>query len=209
MDIVKKYFTNLTDTQIAQFEKLMPLYTEWNEKINVISRKDIENLYTHHVLHSLAIAKYISFKDGSRILDLGTGGGFPGVPLAIMFPNCHFLLVDSINKKLTVINEVASAIGLTNIETRHIRVEEIKKEKFDFVVTRAVATIDKLFHWSRKSLSPTHINKYPNGIIALKGANLKSEMKLLPRGEYFEEVPLRKYFKEEYFEEKALVYVQG
>jgi 16S rRNA (guanine527-N7)-methyltransferase len=209
MEIIKKYFPNINETQEVQFAQLFELYREWNEKINVISRKDIENLYVHHVLHSLAIAKFITFKSGTKILDLGTGGGFPGVPLAIMFPECEFLLVDSINKKLTVINEVSTAIGLMDIETRHIRVEEIKKEKFDFVVTRAVATIDKLFHWSRKHLSTKHINAFPNGIIALKGINLKDEMKLLPKGEYFETVPLRKYFKEEFFEEKALVYVQG
>jgi 16S rRNA (guanine527-N7)-methyltransferase len=209
MEIIKKYFPNINETQEVQFAQLFELYREWNEKINVISRKDIENLYVHHVLHSLAIAKFITFKSETKILDLGTGGGFPGVPLAIMFPECEFLLVDSINKKLTVINEVSTAIGLMNIETRHIRVEEIKKEKFDFVVTRAVATIDKLFHWSRKHLSTKHINAFPNGIIALKGINLKDEMKLLPKGEYFETVPLRKYFKEEFFEEKALVYVQG
>jgi 16S rRNA (guanine527-N7)-methyltransferase len=209
MELIKKYFPNLSEKQINQFEQLMPQYSEWNEKINVISRKDIENLYTHHVLHSLAIAKYIDFKDGSRILDLGTGGGFPGVPLAILFPNCKFLLVDSINKKLTVINEIATAIGLENIQTKHSRVEELKNEKFDFIVTRAVATIDKLFNWSRKSIGDKHINKYPNGIIALKGIDIKKEMKLLPKGEYYEIQPLRKIFNEEYFEEKALVYVQG
>jgi 16S rRNA (guanine527-N7)-methyltransferase len=209
MEEIKKYFPDLTEKQLAQFEQLLPLYTEWNEKINVISRKDIENLYVHHILHSMAIAKYIKFKEGSRILDLGTGGGFPGVPLAILYPECQFLLVDSINKKLAVINEVIAAIGLENIVTRHARVEEMKGEKFDFVVTRAVATIDKLFLWSRKHLSSKHINSFPNGVIALKGVNLKNEMKLLPKGEYYEIVPLRKYFREEYFDEKGLVYVQG
>jgi 16S rRNA (guanine527-N7)-methyltransferase len=209
MELIKKYFPNLTETQLKQYEALLPLYTEWNEKINVISRKDIENLYIHHVLHSLAIAKYLKFKDGTRFLDLGTGGGFPGVPLAILYPNCEFLLVDSVNKKLNVINEVAAAIGLKNVTTRHSRVEDLKKEKFDFIITRAVATIDKLVHWSRKSISEKHINITPNGIIALKGINLKEEMKLLGKGEYKEIVPLKNYFEEEYFEEKALVYVQG
>ncbi len=209
MELIHKYFPSLTEDQIRQFEALLPLYQEWNEKINVISRKDIEHLYEHHILHSLAIAKYINFKDGTRIMDLGTGGGFPGLPLAILYPNCDFLLVDSINKKLNVINEVATAIGLQNIATRHSRAEDMKKEKFDFVVTRAVASIDKLVNWSRKSISDKHKNMYPNGILALKGINLKEEMKLLPRGEYTEIRPLNKYFEEAYFEEKALVYVQG
>lgn len=209
MDIIKKYFPDLTPHQLAQFEQLLPLYTEWNEKINVISRKDIEHLYEHHILHSLAIAKFMKFKDGTTILDLGTGGGFPGVPLAILYPECRFLLVDSINKKLTVIKEIAEVIGLQNVAVKHARVEEIKNEKFDFIVTRAVATIDKLFNWSRKHISAKHINILPNGIIALKGINLKEEMKLLPRGEYYEITPLKKYFGESYFEEKAIVYVQG
>jgi 16S rRNA (guanine527-N7)-methyltransferase len=209
MEVIQKYFKNLSEEQINQFAQLKDLYSEWNEKINVISRKDIDNLYTHHVLHSLAIVKYITFVDKTKILDLGTGGGFPGVPLAIMFPNCEFLLVDSIGKKLKVIEEVSNAIGLKNVKVRHTRVEDIKGEKFDFVVTRAVATIDKLFHWSRKSISQKHINKYPNGIIALKGINLKDEMKLLPKGEYYEIVSLKKYFPEEYFEEKAILYVQA
>jgi 16S rRNA (guanine527-N7)-methyltransferase len=209
MELIKKYFPGLTETQIKQFEALMPLYAEWNEKINVISRKDIENLYEHHVLHSLAIAKFMNFKDGTRFLDLGTGGGFPGVPMAILLPECNFVLVDSINKKLNVINEVAQAIGLKNIVTRHSRVEDLKKEKFDFVITRAVATIDKLLLWSRKSISDKHINIIPNGIIALKGINLKEEMKLIGRREYSEIKPLKDYFSEAYFDEKALVYVQG
>jgi 16S rRNA (guanine527-N7)-methyltransferase len=209
MELILKYFNQLSDTQIDQFQKLDGLYREWNEKINVISRKDIDNLYLHHVLHSLCIAKYISFKDGTKILDLGTGGGFPGVPLAILFPKCSFLLVDSIGKKLKVIEEVATAINLSNVATRHTRVEELKNEKFDFVVTRAVATVDKLFHWSRKSLSTKHINAIPNGIIALKGGNLKDELKLLPRGEYYELTPLKKMINELYFDEKTLVYIQG
>ncbi len=209
MEIIKKYFPDLTTNQINQFEALQPLYNEWNEKINVISRKDIEHLYEHHVLHSLSIAKFLAFKGGTRFLDLGTGGGFPGIPMAILMPDCTFLLVDSVNKKLNVVNEIAQAIGLENISTRHIRVEELKKEKFDFVITRAVATIDKLVLWSRKSISDKHINIIPNGIIALKGMNLKEEMKLLNKGEYSEIKPLKNYFEEDYFSEKALVYVQG
>ncbi len=209
MEIILSYFPNLSEEQKRQFQSLQDLYAEWNQQINVISRKDIENLYLHHVLHSLAIARYIQFKPGTDVLDLGTGGGFPGLPLAILFPETRFLLVDSIGKKLKVVNEVAAAIGLTNIETRHIRVEEIKDKKFDFVVTRAVATLDKLFYWSKKLIKTKHINALPNGIIALKGGNIREEIKLLPRGEYAEITPLSKYFKESFFEEKALVYIQG
>ena len=209
MEIILSYFPNLSEEQKRQFQSLQELYAEWNQQINVISRKDIENLYLHHVLHSLAIARYIQFKPGTDVLDLGTGGGFPGLPLAILFPETQFLLVDSIGKKLKVVNEVAAAIGLTNIETRHIRVEEIKDKKFDFVVTRAVATLDKLYYWSKKLIKTKHINAFPNGIIALKGGNIREEIKLLPRGEYAEITPLSKYFKESFFEEKALVYIQG
>ncbi len=209
MEIILSYFPNLSEEQKRQFQSLQDLYAEWNQQINVISRKDIENLYLHHVLHSLAIARYIQFKPGTDVLDLGTGGGFPGLPLAILFPETRFLLVDSIGKKLKVVNEVAAAIGLTNIETRHIRVEEIKDKKFDFVVTRAVATLDKLYYWSKKLIKTKHINAFPNGIIALKGGNIREEIKLLPRGEYAEITPLSKYFKESFFEEKALVYIQG
>lgn len=209
MEIILSYFPNLSEEQKRQFQSLQELYAEWNQQINVISRKDIENLYLHHVLHSLAIARYIQFKPGTDVLDLGAGGGFPGLPLAILFPETRFLLVDSIGKKLKVVNEVAAAIGLTNIETRHMRVEEIKDKKFDFVVTRAVATLDKLFYWSKKLIKTKHINAFPNGIIALKGGNIREEIKLLPRGEYAEITPLSKYFKESFFEEKALVYIQG
>ena len=209
MEIILSYFPNLSEEQKRQFQSLQDLYTKWNQQINVISRKDIENLYLHHVLHSLAIARYIQFKPGTDVLDLGTGGGFPGLPLAILFPETRFLLVDYIGKKLKVVNEVAAAIGLTNIETRHMRVEEIKDKKFDFVVTRAVATLDKLFYWSKKLIKTKHINAFPNGIIALKGGNIREEIKLLPRGEYAEITPLSKYFKESFFEEKALVYIQG
>ncbi len=209
MEIILPYFSDLTDNQKKQFEALYPLYLEWNQQINVISRKDIENLYLHHVLHSLAIARFIQFKDGSQIVDLGTGGGFPGIPLAILFPECQFLLVDSIGKKLKVVEEVAAGIGLTNVKTRHSRVEDIKDLKFDFVITRAVATLDKLLMWSRKIIKTKHINAIPNGIIALKGGDIRSEIKLLPRGEYSEITPLTKYFREAYFEEKALVYIQG
>ena len=201
------YFPDLTEVQRQRFEALGSLYEDWNSKINVISRKDIENLYTHHILHSLAIAKFIRFKEGSRILDLGTGGGFPGIPLAILFPECSFTLVDSIGKKITVVNEVVSALGLTNVKTHVGRAEELK-EKFDFVVTRAVAKVDKLLPWTRKLLLKEHKNLYPNGLIALKG-DLKEELKLLPKFEYRETVAIQTYFAESYFDEKWILYVQG
>ena len=207
LNVIRKYFPLLGQYQIDQFAALEGLYKECNEQLNVISRKDIENLYVHHVLHSLAIAKFIHFRDGTKIIDLGTGGGFPGIPLAIYFPECQFLLVDSINKKLIVIEEVVRTIGLQNVETRHSRVEDIK-EKCEFVVTRAVAKVDLLLPWTRKVLGKTHNNIYPNGLIALKG-DLKSELELISKHEYKEVAPLNKYFQEPYFEEKFLLYIQG
>lgn len=209
MELIKKYFPDLNELQESQFSQLFDLYKDWNEKINVISRKDIDNLYLHHVLHSLAIAKYINIKPKTSIVDLGTGGGFPGIPLAILFPEVEFLLVDSIGKKIKVTEEVSTAIGLKNVKSIHGRVEEIKGQKFDFVVTRAVANMLQLVTWSRKLISPKHINIVPNGIIALKGGNIKEELKEIPRGEYYEVVPLKEYFDEEFFEEKVLVYFQG
>jgi 16S rRNA (guanine527-N7)-methyltransferase len=206
-NVIFQYFPDLTDKQKEQFTALAGLYSEWNAMINVISRKDIDNLYVHHVLHSLAIAKFTDFKPESRIIDLGTGGGFPGVPLAILMPEVHFTLVDSINKKLNVIKAVAEAIGLENVTTQHTRIEDVK-EKYDFVVTRAVAKIDKLLPWSRKVLSNTSKNTYPNGLIALKG-DIKQERKLIPKFEYVESEHLIKYFNDPYFEEKYVMYVQG
>ena len=209
MDIILKYFPNLSDVQLRQFEALRALYEDWNTKINVISRKDIENLYQNHVLHSLAIAKYINLKSGSKIVDLGTGGGFPGIPLAIYFPEVQFLLVDSIGKKLTVVNEVKDAIGLTNVVTHHGRIEEIKKQQFDFVVTRAVATLDKLIPWTQSKISQKHINPLPNGLIALKGmTHIKQEIKEAGRGVYTDITPISEYFEEEFFIEKCIVYAQ-
>jgi 16S rRNA (guanine527-N7)-methyltransferase len=209
MDIILKYFPNLSITQKSQFEALGPLYEEWNAKINVISRKDIENLYQNHILHSLAIAKYINFKGGSKIVDLGTGGGFPGIPLAIFFPEVQFLLVDSIGKKLTVVNEVSQAIKLDNVQTHHGRIEEIKKQQFDFVVTRAVATLDKIVPWTQSKISTKHINPLPNGLIALKGMNnIKEEIRNAGRGIYADITPISEYFEEEFFEEKCIVYAQ-
>jgi len=208
LEIIKTYFPELSTEQEEQFKKLWELYQDWNQKINVISRKDINNLYVNHVLHSLAIAKYLDFNDGSRVLDLGTGGGFPGIPLAILFPKVHFTLVDGTRKKITVCNEIIQALELKNVVAFQRRAEEMK-EKFHFVVTRAVAKIDKLLLWSRKLISNQQKNALPNGIIALKGGNIEEEMKLLPKGEYYEIVPLEEYFQEEAFAEKYIVYVQA
>ncbi len=204
IDIILKYFPDITDAQKAQFGALYDLYADWNSKINVISRKDIENLYTHHVLHSLAIAKLIRFTDGSQIMDVGTGGGFPGVPLAILFPKCKFLLVDSIGKKVRVATEVSNAIGLKNIEFRHCRAEEVK-EKFDFVVSRAVMPLPDLVKIVRKNVLKDQHNALPNGIICLKGGNLDSEMN--PFKKAAEADDLSMFFEEEYFKTKKIVYV--
>jgi 16S rRNA (guanine527-N7)-methyltransferase len=208
MDKIKQYFPNLSEKKLKQFEMLLPLYAEWNEKINVVSRKDIDNLYLHHVLHSLAIAKFIQFKDGTEILDLGTGGGFPGIPLAILFPEVSFTLVDSIGKKIKVVQEVAAAIGLENVSAHHARAE-LMVPKYDFVVTRAVAVLDTLKIWSLPLLKRKQINSIPNGLIALKGGNIKEEIKAMTRKEYVEVVKITDYFKNEFYEEKFVVYLQG
>ncbi|MBK9256334.1 MAG: 16S rRNA (guanine(527)-N(7))-methyltransferase RsmG [Saprospiraceae bacterium] len=207
MELIKKYFPELTPQQKSLFEELMPLYVEWNEKINVISRKDIENLYLHHVLHSLAIVRFMPFKPGSSVVDLGTGGGFPGIPLAIFFPDVKFTLIDGTQKKITVVKAVVEALELKNVTVHAIRAEDLK-EKFDFVVTRAVAKIDKLLPWTRKLLHQKHSNIYPNGLIALKG-DLKEELKLIPKFEYKETTKISNFFPEPYFEEKYILYVQG
>ncbi|MEO0041482.1 MAG: hypothetical protein RL329_930 [Bacteroidota bacterium] len=208
MESILSYFPNLTDLQKQQFEALMPLYMDWNAKINVISRKDMDNLYLHHVLHSLAIAKYVPFRDGAAILDLGTGGGFPGIPLAILYPNVKFVLTDSIAKKIKVVQEVSTALELKNVTALAVRSEEVK-EKFDFVVTRAVATYDKLALWSLKSLKRKQQHGIPNGIIALKGGNVREEFKLITGKPYFELIPIQTWFNEAYFDEKFVTYLQG
>jgi len=208
MDIIRKYFPDLTDQQSDQLEKLGPLYHEWNSKINVISRKDIDELYTRHVLHSLAIAKWQKFKPGTKICDVGCGGGFPGVPLAILFPEVEFHLVDSIRKKLTVVNDVCEQLNIKNVRTSHSRMEEIK-EQADFVINRAVARLSKLLGWTDRLISDHQINTIPNGLITLKGGDLKEEIKeVKPRYSYVEQVPVSKYFEEEYFQEKYIIYVQ-
>jgi len=212
MQIIDKYFPELTAIQRSRFEQLPMLYQEWNEKINVISRQDIENLMERHVLHSLAIAKVIQFKPESKILDLGTGGGFPGIPLAILFPETSFVLVDGTGKKIRVVEEVSNALGLENVVAIHGRAEEIKMPgQFDFVVTRAVTTLDKLLLWSQRFLKKKHSHVLPNGILALKGGNLSAEIRELPGNgkEYTEVFPIRNFFKLEFFDEKSVVYTQG
>ncbi|MCQ2256769.1 MAG: 16S rRNA (guanine(527)-N(7))-methyltransferase RsmG [Bacteroidaceae bacterium] len=204
MEIIKKYFPNITETQAEQFAQLEALYNDWNVKINVISRKDIQNLYEHHVLHSLGIAKVINFKAGTNIMDLGTGGGFPGIPLAILFPDVNFHLVDSIGKKVRVANEVATAIGLTNVRFSHARAEEIK-DGYDFVVTRAVMPMVDLVKIARKNISREQHNSLPNGIIALKGGELDGEIASMRNIATTWE--LSDFYEEEYFSTKKVVHV--
>lgn len=203
-NIIQKYFPHLTELQVEQFTQLEALYNDWNAKINVISRKDIQNLYEHHVLHSLGIAKVTGFKDGTTIMDLGTGGGFPGIPLAILFPNVQFHLVDSIGKKVKVAQEVAQAIGLKNVKFSHARAEEIK-EKYDFVVTRAVMPMADLMKVARKNIKHEQHNAVPNGIIALKGGELNSEIASMKNISTVWE--LSDFFEEEYFKTKKVVHV--
>lgn len=204
MDIILKYFPNLSEVQQQQFAALYDLYTDWNSKINVISRKDITNLYKHHVLHSLGIAKVMQFRQGTTVMDLGTGGGFPGIPLAILFPETHFHLVDSIGKKVKVATEIANAIGLKNVTTRHCRAEE-EKQLFDFVVSRAVMPLTDLLKIIRKNIKKEQHNVLPNGLICLKGGELEREV--MPVKHQTLMYDLKDYFEEEFFETKKVVYV--
>ena len=204
MDLILKYFPDLTEEQKRQFAALYDLYTDWNSKINVISRKDIENLYEHHVLHSLGIAKVIRFKPGTAVMDLGTGGGFPGIPLAILFPETRFHLVDSIGKKVRVATEVAGSIGLKNVTFRHARAEE-EKGMFDFVVSRAVMPLADLHKICRKNISSKQQNTLPNGLICLKGGELGNET--MPVKHKTTLWDLKEFFEEEYFETKKVVHV--
>lgn len=205
MDLISKYFNNLSEQQTRQIDALDALYRDWNSKINVISRKDIDNLYLHHVLHSMAIAKVINFRPGTRILDFGCGGGFPGIPLAILFPECTFRLIDGTGKKITVATEVARALGLTNVEAVHLRGEE-EKGKFDFVVSRAVMSLPDMVKIVRKNLIKTaQHNSLPNGIITLKGGNLDEELK--PFSKIVKTIPISDFFDEKWFEEKNVVYL--
>ena len=206
MDIILKYFPDLTKTQIKQFEQLQAVYDEWNAQINVISRKDTENFYERHVLHSLGIAKVMEFADGSEILDIGTGGGFPGIPLAILYPECHFTLVDSIGKKIKVVNEVALALDLKNVVGIHERAEKIDKQ-FDFVVSRAVTAMPSFIQWTKDKFKKKQLNEFKNGILYLKGGDLAEEMKGVNKFYKIYELPA--FFSEEFFETKKVVYVRN
>ena len=206
MEHILKYFSDFNNVQLKQFEALNALYSEWNEKINVISRKDIEHLYFKHVLHSLSIAAMFDFTDGTSIIDIGTGGGFPGIPLAIYFPNVQFHLVDSIGKKLKVVEAITEALELKNVSVEHIRAEEIKNRKFDFAVSRAVAPLKELWRWSKPLLNKKNKNQFSNGLICLKGGDLSieiSESSLKPNV-----IALNEIFNDDYFKEKFVLYVK-
>ena len=202
MQIILKYFPDLTEKQVQQFTDLQDLYEHWNAQINVISRKSIDELYLSHVLHSLSIAKVIQFEKGTTILDIGTGGGFPGIPLAILFPEVEFLLVDSIGKKIKVVKEVSSAIGLINIRTMHERVENIN-ETFDFVVSRAVTNMTDFKKWVKGKFNKKHNNSLDNGILSLKGGDLSEELKGMSNQQY----EIADYFEEDFFETKKVIYI--
>jgi 16S rRNA (guanine527-N7)-methyltransferase len=205
-DILLKYFPDISPEQQAQFARLQELYKLWNSQINVISRKDIDLLYERHVLHSLGIAKVMAFLPGENVLDVGTGGGFPGIPLAILFPETQFHLVDSIGKKIKVVNEVAAALGLKNVKATHARAEEIK-EQFDFVVSRAVTQLKDFYPWVKGKFSKQSNNKLPNGILYLKGGDLTQE--IADAGLAVQQYHLKDYFEEEFFETKQVIYVKG
>lgn len=203
MDILLKYFPDLTETQINQFKKLEELYQFWNAQINVISRKDIDEMYTKHVLHSLGIAKVQPFNPGSKILDIGTGGGFPGIPLAILFPETQFLLVDSIGKKIKVVNEVITALELTNVKAESMRAELVKEE-FDFIVSRAVTKMEDFAKWTKGKIAKKQQHELKNGILYLKGGDLTEELQNFPNATLYD---LTTYFEEEFFETKKVVHI--
>lgn len=204
MNEILHYFPELTENQLSQLSQLDALYRDWNSKINVISRKDIDNLYQHHVLHSLAIARFIKFKPGTHVLDLGTGGGFPGIPLAIMFPDVKFRLIDGTGKKVRVAKEVADAVGLKNVECVHERGED-EHDKFDFVVSRAVMPLPDLVKLVRKNVSPKSSNAVENGLIVLKGGDIKDEIK--PFGKVVEVDDISQWFQDDWFAEKYVIYL--
>ena len=203
MELLLSYFPHLSDVQIKQFQDLQNLYEDWNSKINVISRKDIDELYTRHVLHSLGIAKLIQFKPNSKIIDVGTGGGFPGITLAILFPETHFHLVDSIAKKLKVVDEVVAGLGLTNVKTTHCRVEEVN-EQYDFIISRAVAAMPTFVHWTKGKILKQQNHHLKNGILYLKGGDLNEELKDYKTATIYN---LSEYFTEEFFETKKIVHL--
>ena len=204
MELILKYFPSLSEEQRRQMASLDSLYREWNSRINVISRKDIDNLYEHHVLHSLAIARHIHFRPGTHVLDLGTGGGFPGIPLAIMFPEAHFRLIDGTGKKIKVVKAIASAIGLSNCEAEQMRGED-DNGKYDFVVSRAVTTLPEIERMMRKNISPVQRNSMPNGLITLKGGDVSAEIRHFHN--VAETVDIHSFFSEEWFKGKNIVYL--
>jgi len=203
MELVLKYFHNLTEIQQDQFKRLYDLYLEWNSKINVVSRKDIDELYLRHVVHSLGIAKVLQFKDGTKIMDVGTGGGFPGIPLAIMFPECSFHLVDSINKKLKVVNGVAEDLGLSNVKTSHTRVEAVD-DTYDFIVSRAVTAMPMFVSWVKRKVSKKSNHELKNGILYLKGGDLAEELQDFPKATLYN---LSDYYEEDFFDAKKVVHL--
>ncbi len=205
MNEILKYFPNITATQHQQFAQLQELYTYWNAQINVISRKDIERLYLHHVLHSLSIAKVIDLKSDTNIMDVGCGGGFPGIPLAIMFPDCEFYLIDSIGKKIKVVNEIATALNLKNVTAEHVRVQQVKKQ-FDFVVSRAVTAFPKFVAMVRKNISKTNRNDLNNGILYIKGGDFMEE--IVEYGDKVRIFDCTKFFDESFFETKKVIHLQ-
>ena len=207
-DLIFNYFPKLTDKQKEQIEQLGNLYHEWNSRINVISRKDMDNFYLHHVLHSLGIAKLLSFKQGTKIMDAGTGGGFPGIPLAILFPEAQFYLVDSIGKKIKVVREVARALGLENVEAEQIRAEQVNLN-FDFVVSRAVTDLEVFTQWTLRKVQPRSFNSLPNGVLYLKGTGIDAEINRVKKNRKTKitTYPLEKFFNEDFFKTKQIVHV--
>jgi len=203
MDLILKYFPDLTEKQIEQFNKVGDLYKEWNDQINVVSRKDIDEIYTNHILHSLAIAKVMKFEDGSDVLDVGTGGGLPGIPLAILFPNVNFHLVDSIGKKIKVVQGVANGLGLTNVKAKQKRAEELHHH-YDFVISRAVTAMPRFAEWIRGKFKKDSLNPLPNGLLYLKGGDLTEELKDFPNAELHN---ISDFFEEDFFETKKVVYL--
>lgn len=203
MQLIQKYFKDLSPLQIQQFSQLQELYKDWNLKINVVSRKDIDELYVRHVLHSLGIAKIIEFKSGSKVMDVGTGGGFPGLPLAILFPETQFHLVDSIGKKIKVVNEVAQGLGLQNVKTTHGRVEDVK-DTYDFIVSRAVAQMETFVRWTRGRIAKKQQHELKNGILYLKGGDLTEELKKYTSAKIYD---LSTYFEEDFYDTKKVVHL--